>query len=496
MFGQTANALPQNEVDAPPAPALRWLRWLFVAFVFSFMFDYKAPDLAFDSEKTGGSVFQFAFLGLALATSGLTILIGWRYLLVRPGTYLILFWWGYLAFMLAVAFLSGNEPGRILRLLITPLLLGLGLVTTHIVACAGMRPGEAVRWFLGAALGSVIWNLFFGIFGHGSSLSEVRMEILSPAIRFLFAWVGCSLLLRRNFSWWTLFVLAVPMIPTVLSVTRSLAFPILASALGAGICLVLGMMWRLYPASHPTKKLGPIAIGAGGGLVAVILVALALPQVTDRWADRLFHNKGGGATTEDLSALMRKAEAKSMLDILSEEPLSFVYGKGLGASYYWDESFFPELFQVYPEDRHQFADDIYTAGHSIWTYTLFSSGIIGMALTIGMFLAVMGFSLWAAWTNAQTVMGRWAWDAHLLFLPFVAMLCTLSESITRNPFDERFTGVLFGVMAALPQFFFNRAFYLRHREQEATLTPQIILQEDELPDDDWESAFPERVLIE
>ena len=93
-------------------------------------------------------------------------------------------------------------------------------------------------------------------------------------------------------------------------------------------------------------------------------------------------------------------------------------------------------------------------------------------------------------------MGRWAWDAHLLFLPFVAMLCTLSESITRNPFDERFTGVLFGVMAALPQFFFNRAFYLRHREQEATLTPQIILQEDELPDDDWESAFPERVLIE
>ncbi|HAN24325.1 MAG TPA: hypothetical protein DCP95_07105, partial [Microbacterium ginsengisoli] len=65
----------------------------------------------------------------------------------------------------------------------------------------------------------------FGIFGHGSSLSEVRMEILSPAIRFLFAWVGCSLLLRRNFSWWTLFVLAVPMIPTVLSVTRSLAFP-------------------------------------------------------------------------------------------------------------------------------------------------------------------------------------------------------------------------------------------------------------------------------
>ena len=29
---------------------------------------------------------------------------------------------------------------------------------------------------------------------------------------------------------------------------------------------------------------------------------------------------------------------------------------GAAAWYYWDESFYPELFQVYPEDRHQFAD--------------------------------------------------------------------------------------------------------------------------------------------
>lgn len=494
MFPFASGSASQSELDATPAPSLKWLRWCLVGLLFSFAFDYKAPDLAFDSVETGGSVFQFAFLGLALASSGLAVLIGWRSLLVRPGAYLLIFWWGFIAFLLAVALLSGNEPGRILRLLVTPLLLALGLTVTHLAACAGMRPGEAVRWFLAAALVSVVWSLFFGIFGHGLALSEVRMEILSPAIRFLFAWVGCSLLLRRNFTWWTLVILAVPMIPTVLSVTRSLAFPILASALGAGFCLLLGMMWRLYPPSHPWRKLGPLAIGAGGGIAAIVLLALALPEVTERWSDRLFNNSGGGATTEDLSALMRKAEAKSMVDILSDEPITFLYGKGLGASYYWDESFFPELFQVYPEDRHQFADDIYTAGHSIWTYTLFSSGIIGILITIGMFLAVMGFCLWAAWTNAQTVMGRWAMDAHLLFLPFVAMLCTLSESITRNPFDERMTGVMFGFMAALPQFFFNRAHYLRHREQEASLTPQIILQEEDLPSD-WEDTFTEQTLI-
>ncbi|MCB1061424.1 MAG: hypothetical protein KDN20_00725 [Verrucomicrobiae bacterium] len=492
MFRAASNRSSQTELDAPPSPHLRWLRWCLVIFLFSFVFDYKAPDLNFDSEETGGSIFQFAFLGLALASAGMAILIGWRYLLVRPGTYLILFWWGFLAFLIAVAFLQGNEPGRILRLLVTPLLLGLGLSTTHIAACAGMRPSEAVRWFLIAAVASVLWTLAFGILGTGVALEEVRMQILSPAIRFLFAWVGCSLLLRRNFSWWTVFVLAVPMIPTVLSVTRSLAFPIMASAMGASACLILGLMWRLYTASHPMKKFGPIAIAGVAGLAAIILVGLALPDVTERWSDRLFHNSGDGATTEDLSALMRKAEAKSMVDILAKEPMTFLYGRGLGASYYWDESFFPELFQVYPEDRHQFAEDIYTAGHSIWTYTLFSSGIIGILTTLGMFFAVMVYSLRSAWVNSQTVMGRWAWDAHLLFLPFVAMLCTLSESITRNPFDERMTGVIFGFMAALPQFFFNRAYYLRHREQEAALTPQLILREEDLPTN-WENTFPERV---
>ncbi len=481
-----------SQLDAPPAPELKWLRWCLVAFLFAFVFDYRAPDIKFDSEETGGSIFQLAFLGIALAAAGLSLLIGWRHLLVRPGAYLILFWWGYLAFMLVTAFLQGNEPGRVLRLFITPLLLGLGLAVTHIAACAGMRPGEAVRWLIGASLVSVVWTLGFGIFGAGTAINEVRMEILSPAIRFLFPWVACSLLLRRGFTWWTPLVLAVPLVPAVLSITRSLAFPIVASAMGATVCLVLGLMWRLFPATHPMKKLGPIAVAAVVGPGLIIIIGLAMPDITERWVERAFYNSGAGeATTEDVSSLMRKAEAKSMYDILAKEPMSFIYGRGLGSSYYWDESYYPDLFQVYPEDRHQFAEEIYTAGHSIWTYTAFSSGIIGLLMTLGMFFVVMIYSLRAAWVNSRTVMGRWAWDSHLLFLPAVTMLSILSESITRNPFDERMTGVIFGFTAALPQFFFNRACYLRHREQEAALTPQLIINEEDLPSN-WEGAFPER----
>jgi hypothetical protein len=480
----------QDEVDAPQHPSLRFLRWCFLAFLLSFAFDYRDHDILFDSEKTGGSLFQFAFLGLALGSSALAVLTGWRFLLVRPGTWMVLLWGGYVAFMVTVALMHGNDPSRVFRLIITPLLVLLGISVTQIVACAGMRPGEAARWVILAGCVNVLWRFTHGMLFSGLAIDEVRMEILSPAMNFLFAWVGASLLLRRRFTLWIIAVLAVPMIPTVFSITRSIFFPMAASAVASAICLLLGMMWKLYPATHPARKIGAIAGVAAAAVLAVVIMAIAQPIVIERWMDRMFHNSGAGeATTEDLSALMRKAEAKSMIDILAKEPASFVYGRGPGASYYWDESYFPELFMVYPEDRHQFAEEIFTAGHSIWTYTLFSSGIIGILIVLGTFFITMGLSLRAAWRNSRTVMGRWAWDAHLMFLPFVSMLCLLSESITRNPFDERFTGVLLGFMIALPQFFFNRAFFLQHREQEAALTPQLIITEDDLPTH-WQGAFP------
>ncbi len=206
-----ALANDQAEIDAPPAPSLTWFRWLFAGFLFSFVFDYKSPELEFGAVSTGGSVFQFAFLGLAMATGGLATLLGWKHLLVRPGVYSVILWWGYVVMALTVAFLWGNETGRILRLAIPLLLVGFGLNATLIVAACGMRAGEAVRWFLGAAMTNVLWRFVFGATMTNTPLSEIRMEILSPAIGFLFAWTGCAFLLRHRFTWWSLVILGVPL---------------------------------------------------------------------------------------------------------------------------------------------------------------------------------------------------------------------------------------------------------------------------------------------
>ncbi|NNE93043.1 MAG: hypothetical protein HKN23_15465 [Verrucomicrobiales bacterium] len=481
----------ESLIDPPPTRLYPLIRWCFIIFLFSFVFDYRAPDIEFGAARTGGSIFQFAFLGIALAAGGLCTLLGWRFLFVRPGVYLVLLWWGYIAFMTVITIYQGNELARVVRLMVSPLLVGLAINVTLITACAGMRPSVAVRWFLIVGVISVFWKLGFGVLGTGIPLSEVRMEILSPAIRFLFAWVACALLLRKKFTWWVFVILAVPMIPTVLSVTRSIAFPIFFSGVAAVFCLMLGISWRMYDLRQPVRKLGVIGATAAAGIGCVVVMAMVQPRVIERWTERLFDNSGAGsATTEDLSSLMRKAEAVSMLEIMDKDPASYLYGKGIGAGYYWSEDYFPELFLVYPENRHQFAETIYTAGHSIWTYTLFSSGIIGILITLGAFFYCMWLSLHSGYLNSKTVMGRRATDAYLIFLPFIAMLATLSESITRNPFDERLTGVLFGVMVALPQFFYNRAFYLTHRETLASTAPQLILEEEDMDAATWEGSFP------
>lgn len=478
-----ALANDQAEIDAPPSPGLRGFRWLFLLFLFSFVFDYKSPELEFGATSTGGSKFQFAFLGMALLSGMLVTLLGARHLLVRPGVYLVLLWWGYVVMALAVAFLWGNETGRTLRLAIPLLLVGFGLNASLVVAACGMRPGEAVRWFLAAALVNVAWRFFFGATMTNTPLSEIRMEILSPAIGFLFAWTGCAFLLRHRFTWWSLFVFGLPLAVAAISVTRSLALPLVVSFLTAAFCLVLAMFWRMYDLRFPLRKTGALLAVGVAGLLAVAGAAVIQPDLADRWYQRLFDNRGeGGATTEDLSSLMRKAEAKSMWDLLAEKPHSFLYGRGLGAAYYWDEDYYPELFLVYPEDRHQFPDEIYSAGHSIWTYTLFSTGFVGVAVVLLSFFLPMGLSLHAAWLNSRTVMGPRGWDSFLVFLPFVSMWATMSESITRNPFDERFTGVLFGFMMALPQFFHNRAFYLHFRETLGQTSTQIILDEETASD--------------
>ncbi len=388
---------------------------------------------------------------LALGAGSAITFIGRRHLLEKPGVYLLLLWWGYLAYALAVALLNGVPLGRFVRVIIPFALLGMGIVVAHVASCRRLRPEQIVLPVVVAAATNIIWRVFYGFAFKGVTISTVRIEILSPAINWSFAYIGVALLLAQGFKRSAIVLALAAFGCTFLSVTRALIFPMLASALMCWLCLFLALRWKMFDWRWIPRKLLPIGAVVALVAAAVVAVSVVQPTMLDRWTERLFDSSNGQSSV-DPSVLTRQAEAMAMRDLIDAEPLGFIYGKGVGGAYYWDDSFYEELWEVYPVD-FDFSDEFWFAGHSIWTWAMFSGGSIGTLLFIGLFLGVMILSLLGVRRNAPYPGAA----IYLGFLPFVAAWCILSESLTSNPFDERLAGLIFGMMAGLPQSFFVRA---------------------------------------
>lgn len=442
-----------DPVTVPRSPAAPWIERLLWLFMLSFAFDYRAE---IDRQASSGSgLDQLVFLGLCtMAVLGM-LALGWRHLLVRPGAWIILIWAGLLAFLTVSAFAQGVEPGRSLR---TGLPFGLclaGMIAAHIAACSGLRASRIVAPVFAVACINIAWRIAHGFLFKDLSLDSVRAEVLSPATNWIAAFVGCSLLLRSRFHWTLAAACALLIGGILVTVTRALLFPVLASALATSLCFALGCYWRIFRLGDLPRRLLPLTAAAAIGLAAVGISAVAWPSLIERWNDRLFHHAGDRNISMDVSWLTRRAEAEDIVNILASDPLRFVHGMGLGASYTWSAAYIPELRLVYPEDA-ELGDDVWFAGHSTWTYALFAGGVIGVLVHLLLFSTTAIQSLRSAAANAR-LPGP---DIWLAFLPLVATACFLSETATSNPFYERLAGMNFGIMVGLSQAFFIRAGFL------------------------------------
>jgi len=447
-----------DAVEIPATAAAPWIERLLWVFMISFAFDYRADQAR---EAGGGAgLDQLLFLFLAVSSTAGIFFLGWRHLLVRPGAWLILGWGGFLVFMGANALLQGVAPGRSLRILLPLILCLAGIMNAHIAGCAGVRPSKIVAPILTAACINVLWRIFHGFVFKDVTMETARVEVQSSANNWLAAWIGCALLLRSRFHWLLPVAVGVLFFGIFITVTRSLLFPVMASACASSLCFLLGIRWGIYRPFDAVKRLWPaFAIGLFA-VVAIVIAAVAQPNQIERWNERLFHHAADRNTKHDISFLTRVAEADAIFEILNREPVHYLHGKGIGASYYWHPSYMPEIRLVYPPDA-EVGDDVWFAGHSTWTYSLFSGGVIGLLAHLALIVGTMAASLRAARANASDP----GPDQWLAFLPFIAACCLLSETLTSNPFDERLAAMIFGVMAGLPQAFLVRASWIHARLQ-------------------------------
>jgi hypothetical protein len=92
----------------------------------------------------------------------------------------------------------------------------------------------------------------------------------------------------------------------------------------------------------------------------------------------------------------------------------------------------------------------------VWTYSLLSGGVIALLAFILLLISTAWLSVISAKQNSSDP----GPDQWLAFLPFIATCCLLSETLTANPFDARLVGIIFGMMAGLPQAFMVRASWI------------------------------------
>jgi hypothetical protein len=237
-----------------------------------------------------------------------------------------------------------------------------------------------------------------------------------------------------------------------------LIFPIaLAGMLGLA-CFVLGLAWRVFSTRQIPQKIAVFA-GALTLLVAALSAThLVSPLLIERWTQRLFFS-AQAATDTDLSVLTRKAEAAAMWKSVSADSLHFIIGKGMGANYYWDASFWPELYTVFPTD-YDFSQPIWFNGHSVWTYTLFSGGLLGILFHITLFISLCILGLRAVRVQSDHPDPE-TWTG---FLPLFVVGCLLVESVTSNQLAERLTGVMLGLAGGVPQALMMRSARRRRTE--------------------------------
>ena len=455
----------------PITPPKTWqgtfLLVLFWVFMLSFAFDYKAEEPTPNSQ-----IIQFGFLGIALLATALMMVIGAPFLLIRPGAWLLAIWALFLCFMAGNALLQGVEPVRFLKTGLPFYLTFAAMLNAHVVVASGVRLSKVATPIFVTAITNIIWRMVYGLLFTSSTLDTARAEILSPALSWSAAFIGCSVLLRGRFHWTMLLAAGALFTAMLLSITRSLLFPMAASAFATSLFFLFGLRWGAFRLQDLFKRIWPIAVV---GVVTSVFVAglfVAFPNTLDRWQERLFAPTADRNMKTDPSILTRQAEAKAIFDILDRDPLYYLNGMGVGASFYWDDAYFPELYQVLdPEELEEESSDIWYAGHSIWTYSLFSGGFIAVSAFIGLFVASIAYSLSSAAANARQP----GPDYWLLFLPAVAAICILSESATSNPFDERLLGMIFGATFSFSQAGFVRAHQLKFRHQPVTKPASPIL---------------------
>lgn len=284
-----------------------------------------------------------------------------------------------------------------------------------------------------ASLASCIWHIVYGVSFFGESLAGIRYRIVSPLLPFalaiFFAMYHAGI--RKNSS---LLVLVMLLLVILISQTRSLLLT---------LAMVVFLIVYGYSKSkfQFTKK--TIAIS----LVSLLLVFLLYQsggtggEIIKMWMSRILGSSSNFGF--DLTTATRLAEYHSQMTCLFSTGLNMTLGCGIGAPYDYSGYYADFVRDVLGDKGVVYG--YWNGGHSLWVYTLYSSGLIfGLALN-GLFIFCCFAAVFVINKHRKQPKNK----KYTPIMASAAIIAIISTGFTGFPLGMRSAAFFMGVLMAI-----------------------------------------------
>jgi len=410
----------------------RFIRFLLFLYVFSFVFDFKKDD-------SGGDWVQYLFAALSLISSlFLSLSIEWSRVprrLIR----IIFFWFAFLLVGVLSAVLHGVSWEFLLRVFLPFLLCGMSMLAVASCITVGFPVVSFFRIIFWAAVVSMAWSAFYALVFDGYYLDDVRYRILSPVIVYLIVHGVVFVYASPGYSIGPFVICGATAVLSILSETRSL---LIVNALTSVLCILLILYSRWFSrvggwirSGFFVKYVGMYALG----MIVALSLVLIRPDIFSSFAHRILGYQEARSQV-DPTYLTRVAESSGMMEMMQQNPMTFIWGYGFGQSYHWSLDYAEELAPYVGNFSNKVQ---WEAGHVTPVYLFFATGFLGVILCFFIALYIL--------SEMYFVFSRYRRDV-LLFLDVNFMVVAIAvfgfcvAALTGNIFGSRLSGLYFGLL--------------------------------------------------
>lgn len=284
-----------------------------------------------------------------------------------------------------------------------------------------------------ASLISCVWQVFYGVTFFGGGLSGLRYRIISPLLPFTLA-IFFAMYYEGFRKLTSLTVLAMLLLIILASQTRSYLLTIAAVI----IPITYGYSKSQIEFTRKSLIISFISLPL---LFLMYFAGGTGSELISMWANRILGSSSYFGF--DITTASRLAEYHNQMTCLFSSGLNMALGCGIGAPYDYSGHYADFIRDIFGEKG--VVQGYWNGGHSLWIYTLYSSGLI-FGLGMNMFFV---FCCFAALVIVHKHRKESRDKKRIPIMASTALIAIFSTGFTGFPLGTRSAAFFMGSLMAI-----------------------------------------------